>query len=145
MKKGKYSGVPTPSVLPKGLADAVDAQSAADRHQKRLASKAAYNKRRSADGAFRKKERERRRKWGRNNPDKIGAQKARSREANYFRPFVAIDSEGQDYPNDDVWYQGVRYPRHDTYLWGAAADDGRAPVWHRPRDARHGQAPSERR
>jgi hypothetical protein len=23
----------------------------------------------------------------------------------------------------------VRYPRHDTYLWGAAADDGRPPSW----------------
>jgi hypothetical protein len=82
-------GLAAPSGLPKGLADAwaefaawsatepfdllpgwqVDVESAQDpnAHQKRLASKAAYNKRRSADGAFRKKERERRRKWGRNN------------------------------------------------------------------------------
>jgi hypothetical protein len=51
------------------------------------------------------------------------------RSGNYFRHFVAIDSEGQDYPGGDIWYDGVRYPRHDTYLWGAAADDGRAPVW----------------
>jgi hypothetical protein len=32
-------------------------------------------------------------------------------------------------PGHDIPYQGVRYPRHDTYLWGAAADDGRAPAW----------------
>jgi hypothetical protein len=41
---------------------------------------------------------------------------------------VAIDNEGQDYPGY-IPYQGVRYPRHDTYLWGAAADDGREPAW----------------
>jgi hypothetical protein len=145
-------GLVAPSGLPKGLAgafaaassatepcdrppgwrlDTVDEQSAPDpnAHQKRLVSKAAYRMRRSADDAFREKERERAREWRRNNPDKTRAQKAKSRAANYFRPFVAIDSEGQDYPKDDISYQGVRYPRHDTYLWGAAADDGRAPVW----------------
>jgi hypothetical protein len=77
----------------------------------------------------REKARERAREWRRNNPDKVRAQKAKSRVDNYFRPFVAIDSEGQDYAGDDIWYDGVRYPRHDTYLWGAATDDGRAPVW----------------
>jgi hypothetical protein len=108
-----------------------DGQSAPDpsARQKRLDSKAAYRMRRSADPAFREKDRERKRKWRRNNREKTRAQKAKSRAANYFRPFVAIDSEGQDYPGDDIWYQGARYPRHDTYLWGAAADDGRAPVW----------------
>jgi hypothetical protein len=94
-----------------------------------LASDAAYRKRRSADPAFREKERERSREWRRNNPDKTRAQKDKSREDNYFCPFVAIDSEGQDDRGHDIWYQGVCYPRHDTYLWGAAADDGRAPVW----------------
>jgi hypothetical protein len=50
-----------------------------------------------------------------------------------FAPFVAIDSEGQIFPGDDIFYSeasgDVRYARHDTYLWGAAADDGRAPEW----------------
>jgi hypothetical protein len=111
--------------------DTAGEQSAPDpnAHQKRLASKAAYRMRRSADDAFREKERERVREWRRNNPDKTRAQKAKSRAANYLRPIVAIDSEGQDYPKDDIWYDGVRYPSHGTYLWGAAADDGRAPVW----------------
>ena len=98
-------------------------------HEKRLASKAAYTARRSADPAFRENERQRARKWRRNHPDKAHAQKARARAANYHRPFVAIDSEGQNYPGDDILYQGVRHPRHDTYLWGAAADDGRSPSW----------------
>ena len=35
----------------------------------------------------------------------------------------------QGYPGGDIVYDGVRYPRHDTYLWGAAADDGRPPAW----------------
>ena len=98
-------------------------------HQKRLASKAAYRARRSADPAFRESESQRSREWRREHPDKARAQKKKARAANYHRPFVAIDSEGQDYLGDDIWYDGVRYPRHDTYLWGAAADDGRSPVW----------------
>jgi hypothetical protein len=115
-----------PATLPPGWqGDTVDEQPAPDPNarQKRLASKAAYRM------WHREKERECAREWRRNNPDKVQAQKAKSRAANYFRPFVAIDSEGQDYPKDDISYEGVRYPRHDTYLWGAAADDGREPVW----------------
>ena len=69
------------------------------------------------------------REWRRNNPDKAHAQKAKARAANYHRPFVAIDSEGQNYPGGDIVYDGVRHPRHDIYLWGAAADDGRPPFW----------------
>ena len=97
--------------------------------QKRLASKSAYRARRSADDAFRESESQRAREWRRNNRDKTRAQKTKARAANYNRPFVAIDSEGQNYPGDDIWYDGVRYPRHDTYLWGAASDDGRPPLW----------------
>jgi hypothetical protein len=123
------SGLSTvPCDHPSGWQVDVDEQSA-HVHQKWLASKAAYRRRRSADDAFREKERKRARDWRRNNPAKIRNQKAKSRAANYHRPFVAIDSEGQDYPNDGISYQGVHYPRHDTYLWGAAADDGRAPAW----------------
>jgi hypothetical protein len=94
-----------------------------------LVSKTAYRDRRSADDAFRESERQRARRWRLQNRDKTRAQKAKARAANYNRPFVAIDSEGQNYPGDDIWYDGVRYPRHDTYLWGAAADDGRPPLW----------------
>ena len=126
-----------PSGLPKGLADrfaefnawSATVEQSAQVHQKWLNSKVAYRRRHSADDVFREKERERAREWRRNNPDKVRAQKEKSSADNYFRPCVAIDSEGQDYAGDDIWYQGVRYPRHDTYLWGAAADDGHEPVW----------------
>jgi hypothetical protein len=121
------SGTPTAEAhLPSS-----DGQSTPDLcwRQKRLVSKAAYRARRSADDAFREQERERVREWRRNNPDKTRAQKTKARAANYHRPFVAIDSEGQNYPDDDILYYGVRYPQHATYLWGAAADDGRPPLW----------------
>ena len=100
-----------------------------DARQKRLLSKAAYRARRFADSAFREAERQRVRVWRRKNPDKARAHKRAARSANYHRPFVAIDSEGQNYPGADIVYDGVRYPRHDPYLWGAAADDGRPPSW----------------
>ncbi len=107
-----------------------DRQSAPDLNprQKRLLSKAAYRARRSAHDAFREKERERVKEWRLKNRDKTRAQKRKARSVNYHRPFVAIDSEGQNYP-DDIVYDGVRYPKHETYLWGAAADDDRPPLW----------------
>ena len=71
--------------------------------QKRLASKAAYRARRSTDETFREGERQRVRAWRRDKPDKARAQKTKARAANYNRPFVAIDSEGQDYPGGDIW------------------------------------------
>ena len=104
--------------------------------QKRLASKAAYRARRSADDAFREKKRERVKEWRLNNRDKTRARKRKARSANYHRPFVAIDSEGQNYPDDDILYDGVRYPKHETYLWGAAADDDRPPLWLSSADTR---------
>ena len=61
-------------------------------------SKAAYRARRSADDAFREAERQRVREWRRKHPDKARAQKTKARAANYHRPFVAIDTEGQNYP-----------------------------------------------
>src|SRR5271166_4623734 len=108
-----------------------DGQSAPDPspRQKRLASKAAYRARHSADDAFREGERQRAREWRLKNRDKTRAQKRKARSANYHRPFVAIDSEGQDYLGADIVYDGVRYPHHATYLWGAASDDGRPPLW----------------
>jgi hypothetical protein len=100
-----------------------------DARQKRLRSKAAFRARRSDDVTFREAERQRAREWRRNHPEKAKAQKRKARSENYHRPFVAIDSEGQNYPGADIIYDGVRYPRHDTYLWGAATDDGRPPAW----------------
>jgi hypothetical protein len=46
--------------------------------------------------------------------------RAETRNAHYHRPFVAIDSEGMNYPGNDVVYNGVVYPDHRTFLWGAA-------------------------
>ena len=77
--------------------------------------------------AFREGERARVAAWRAGNRDKVRAQKQKARAANYNRPFVAIDSEGQNYPGDDILMDGVRYAQHATYLWGAVADDGRPP------------------
>jgi hypothetical protein len=98
-------------------------------HEKRLASKAAYRARRSADDTFRESERERVREWRRNNRDKTRARKRKVRADNCHRPFVPLDAEGQNYPGYDILYDGVRYPKHETHLWGAASDDGRPPSW----------------
>ena len=129
------------SALPQLSADQAPDQSLADptpdepaavdltAHQKRLASKAAYRARKAADPEFRQSESQRVREWRQNYPEKTRAQKRKARSANYHRPFVAIDSEGQNYPGDDILYCGVRYPKHVTYLWGASADDGRPPLW----------------
>jgi hypothetical protein len=113
--------------LSETLAD--ESENPRDARHKRLLSKAAYRARRFADSAFREAERQRVRVWRRKNPDKARAHKRAARSANYHRPFVAVDAEGQAYPGADIVYDGVRYPRHDTYLWGAAADDGRPPAW----------------
>jgi hypothetical protein len=108
---------------------AVAPEPVTDERQKRLLSKAAYRARRSADNAFRESERQRVKEWRRKCPDMARAQKKKARAENYHRPIVAVDSEGQSYTNADIIYDGVRYPRHDTYLWGAASDDGRPPSW----------------
>jgi hypothetical protein len=113
------------------LPSAADGESAADLspRQKRLASKAAYRARRSVDDDFREQERERVKEWRLKNRDKTRAQKRKARSVKYHRPFVSINSEGQTYPDDDVLYDGVRYPKHESCLWGAATDDDRPPFW----------------
>ena len=93
----------------------------------RLRSKAASRARKAYDAAFREGERARVAAWRAGNREKVRAQKQKARAANYNRPFVAIDSEGQNYPGDDIIRDGVRYAKHATYLWGAVADDGRPP------------------
>ena len=109
--------------------ESTPAETVCDARQKRLASKAAYRARQSTDMDFREGERQRAKEWRRKYPNKARAQKAKARTANYHRPFVAVDAEGQNYLGADIVYDGVRHPRHDTYLWGAAADDGRPPSW----------------
>jgi hypothetical protein len=100
-----------------------------DARQKRLLSKAAYRARCSRDPTFRESECQRARERRRKYPDEARLQKKKARAKNYHRSFVAIDAEGQNYPGADVVYDGVRYPRHDTYVWGTASDDGRTPSW----------------
>ena len=52
---------------------------------------------------YAEKRRENARRWYVGNPKKVRDRKRRERDANYFRPFVAIDSEGQNYPGvDDI-------------------------------------------
>ena len=46
--------------------------------------------------------------------------RAEARDVHYHRPFVAIDSEGMNREGNDVVYNGVVYPDHRTFLWGAA-------------------------
>jgi hypothetical protein len=98
-----------------------------DARAKRLHSKAASRARKASDVAFRDSERARVAAWRAGNREKVRAQRQKARAANYYRPFVAIDSEGQNYPGDDIIRDGVRYMNHATYLWGAVADDGRPP------------------
>jgi hypothetical protein len=114
---------------PPASAESTSPEAVCDARQKRLLSKAAYWARCSLDPAFRESERQRARTRRRKYPDKVKAQKKKARAKNYHRPFVPIDAEGQRYPGLDIIYDGVRYPRHDTYLWGAGADDGRPPSW----------------
>ena len=73
-------------------------------------------------------------RWYVGNPERVRDHKRRERDANYFRPFVAIDSEGQNYPGvGDIMNSepsgSVLYEKHETYLWGAAADNGYEPEW----------------
>jgi hypothetical protein len=65
------------------------------------------------------------RRWREQNHAKHLAQpwlqrRALARDAHYHRPFVPIDSEGMNYSGNDVVYNGVAYPDHRTFLWGAA-------------------------
>jgi hypothetical protein len=117
------------ATMPTVGSDRLTTEPNSDARQNRLRSKAAYRARRSDDDAFREAERHRVKEWRRKRPDKVKAQKKKARAENYHRPFVAIDAEGQNYPGADILYDGVRYPRHDTYVWGAASDDGRPPSW----------------
>jgi hypothetical protein len=74
---------------------------------------------------IRRKRAETARRWREQNHAKRLAQpwlqrRALARDALYHRPFIAIDSEGMNYPGNDVAYNGVAHPNHRTFLWGAA-------------------------
>ncbi len=88
-------------------------------------------RRREAHRKFRAKPEVRRqradvaRRWREHNHARRLAQpwlkrRAEARDAHYHRPFVAIDSEGMNYPGNDVIHNGVVYLDHRTFLWGAA-------------------------
>jgi hypothetical protein len=47
-------------------------------------------------------------------------QRKEKRDLHYHRPFIAIDSEGCDFPGKDIERDGAVYPAHATFLWGAA-------------------------
>jgi hypothetical protein len=49
------------------------------------------------------------------------------RDIFYHRPFIAVDSEGMKYPGQDIVYNGVSYPLHSSFLWGAAGVERTAP------------------
>ncbi|MGH6979680.1 MAG: hypothetical protein ACREFC_00595 [Stellaceae bacterium] len=82
--------------------------------------------------------REHRERWREANPKKVCERNHRRdqkrRNDNYFRPIIAIDSEGRNYPGEDDRYieeisGRVLYEKHETNIWGAAADDGPEPDW----------------
>lgn len=98
------------------------------RAQKKLAAKErqkeAHRKFR-AKPEIRRKRAEVARRWREQNHARRLAQpwlqrRTETRSAHYHRPFVAIDSEGMNYPGNDGRYNGVVYPDHRTFLWGAA-------------------------
>jgi hypothetical protein len=92
--------------------------------EKKARRKEAHRKFR-AKPEVRRKRAEVARRWRENNHAKRLAQpwlqrRAEARNAHYHRPFVAIDSEGMNYPGNDVIHNGVVHPDHRTFLWGAA-------------------------
>jgi hypothetical protein len=80
-------------------------------------------------------QREREKKYKQAHPEKTRASRRQSNakwrdehkeefdELRLSRPFVCIDSEGQDYEGDDEWRDGVLYKNHGTYLWCASTGD----------------------
>jgi hypothetical protein len=94
------------------------------KREKKARRKEAHRKFR-AKPEVRRKRAEVARRWRENNHAKRLAQpwlqrRAEARNAHYHRPFVAIDSEGMNYPGNDVIHNGVVHPDHRTFLWGAA-------------------------
>ncbi len=62
--------------------------------------------------------------WKEDNPDAVAKHRKKQDTDEYHRPFVAIDAEGMDYDGEDIIVDGVTYPKHRTFLWGAKG-------WHR--------------
>jgi hypothetical protein len=94
------------------------------KREKKARRKEAHRKFR-AKPEVRRKRAEVARRWREHNLARRLAQpwlqrRAEARNTHYHRPFVAIDSEGMNYPGNDVIYNGVAYSDHRTFLWGAA-------------------------
>ena len=69
-----------------------------------------------------------RKQWKLDHPEKVKAQKERSADRNYHRPFVGIDFEGANYSGQDIVHNGSRHPKHRAFLAGAGG-------WKRTNDA----------
>jgi hypothetical protein len=66
-------------------------------------------------------------KWEDKNPEWVDNYKEARKGVERRGDFIPIDSEGQNYPyadkpEKDIYYKGVLYPPHGTYLWGAYSD-----------------------
>jgi hypothetical protein len=106
------------------------AQAMAALEHKRELARARSKKYREKNGDAHK---ESARKWRADHPDKHKAAqrgwrnkpsvRARQREENdrfyLSRPFITIDSEGQNYNGNDIVYGDVLYKEHGTYIWAA--------------------------
>jgi hypothetical protein len=57
--------------------------------------------------------------WKENNPDAVTNHRKKQDTDKRHRPFVSIDAEGMDYAGEDIINNGVTYPKHRTFLWGA--------------------------
>ena len=58
------------------------------------------------------------RNW-RNKPSVRERQREESDRFYLSRPFITIDSEGQNYEGNDIMYGDVLYKEHGTYIWAA--------------------------
>lgn len=90
--------------------------------------------------ALRKHERSNQKSYKRAHPEQVRRSK-RSTNAHWrekqkpefdkvrlSRPFVVIDSEGQDYPGNPEDRGGVRFEEHGTYVWCASTHDPAEPT-----------------
>jgi hypothetical protein len=73
-------------------------------------------------------------KWEQHNPDWVDNYKENRKGLARRGEFIPIDSEGQDYPyadkvEKDIVYNGVVFPPHATYLWGAYSHETKTPLY----------------
>ena len=73
-------------------------------------------------------------KWESENPEWVDNYKDNRKGIARKGEFIPIDSEGQDCPysdkpEKDIVYNGVVYPPHATYLWGAYSHKTKKPLY----------------